>query len=628
MNQQPVYRFDEFVVDPEAWRLSRDGQEIHLDPVVLKLLIYLLANRGRLVTRQELMDTVWGDTVISESALTKAVARLRKALGDDSATHRYVETVHSQGYRFVAVVEEAERPADHVPPPRGSPARTAFRGLLAGAAAIAMLIVLAVFWFRGPPRAEAVRSLAVLPLSNLTGDTEKAYYVDGLQDLLITELSQLQGLRVTSRQSTLRYRDSQLPMEEISVELGVDALVEGSLLRAGETIELTLQLIDGSSDEHLWAERYTSAMPDLLSLVADMSDAIGVEMGVMPVPQSGDGLGRARTAPVDERAIDAFSLGTAHLGRLTEEGVRSAINQLETAVAIEPEFAHAWGRLAEAHAMQALFFHANPRDSIEIARVASMRAIKADGQVYSGHSSLGWARKWTGDFEGACESFENALRLNPSAPNAIHGIADCLMFEGRMDDSVARLREIAPISPFSVVHNLALPSHLYMARRFDEAIEAGKELQARAPQFSMHWFFAKIYWRQGLFDKALEEERLELGRRGDNALLAALEEGLEAAGPAGAMQAMAEVLAARAGESYVEPFDIAETFARAGAIDEAIYWLDRAIENGSYEMTYLAFWPHLDVLRDDVRYLGLLDRVYGDKARDIRRLEIEGVTAD
>ena len=113
MDQHPVYRFDEFVVDPDAWQLSRDGQEVHLDPVVLKLLIYLIANQGRLVTRQELMDTVWGDTVISESALTKAVARLRKALGDDSATHRYLETVRSRGYRFVAVVEEIESPNQH-----------------------------------------------------------------------------------------------------------------------------------------------------------------------------------------------------------------------------------------------------------------------------------------------------------------------------------------------------------------------------------------------------------------------------------------------------------------------------------------------------------------------------------
>ena len=267
MNQHLVYRFDDFVVDAEAWRLTRDGQEIHLKPVVLKLLIYLIANRGRLVTREELMDTVWGDTVISESALTKAAARLRKALGDDSATHRYLETVRSQGYRFVAAVDEIERPNGHGLNCGKTRAATVRRRNLGVAVAIVLLIVVAVFWFRAPPQQEAIRSLAVLPLSNLTGDPQQDYYADGLQDLLITELSQLPGLRVTSRQSTKRYRDSQISTAEISEQLDVDALVEGSLLNKGSDIEVTIQLIDGRSDEHVWGERYAREAPDVFSLI-------------------------------------------------------------------------------------------------------------------------------------------------------------------------------------------------------------------------------------------------------------------------------------------------------------------------------------------------------------------------
>jgi tetratricopeptide (TPR) repeat protein len=166
---------------------------------------------------------------------------------------------------------------------------------------------------------------------------------------------------------------------------------------------------------------------------------------------------------------------------------------------------------------------------------------------------------------------------------------------------------------------MPLPSHLYVARRFDEAIAAATAMQARTPQFSMHWFLAKVYWQQGFFDKALEEERLELEGRGDWVLLAALEESLDAAGPTGAMRAMAEALVARASESYVDPYDIGETFARAGMIDEALFWLDQAVEHRSYEITYLAFWPHLDVLHDDPRYQDQLERVYGIRAEDIRR---------
>lgn len=220
--------------------------------------------------------------MISESALTKAVARLRKALDDDSAAPRYLETVHSQGYRFVAEVEETERSERPDQPPKNTRAVALRRGLFA--AAIITLIILAVFWTRTPqhetPQADVIRSLAVLPLSNLTGDPEKEYYADGLQDLLITELSNLPDLRVTSRQSTKRYRDSQLSTADIAVELGVDALVEGSLLREGSKIEVTIQLIDGRSDEHLWAERYTRETPYVFSLISDMVNAIGAEIGV------------------------------------------------------------------------------------------------------------------------------------------------------------------------------------------------------------------------------------------------------------------------------------------------------------------------------------------------------------
>jgi tetratricopeptide (TPR) repeat protein len=248
-----------------------------------------------------------------------------------------------------------------------------------------------------------------------------------------------------------------------------------------------------------------------------------------------------------------------------------------------------------------------------------LKAIEADEQFFSGYSALGWADMWTWNFDSACESFATALRLNPSAPDAIHGDADCLMFEGRTDESIARLRELLVVSPFSARHNFPLPIHLYMERRFDDAIAAGTAMQARTPQFPMHWFLARVYWEQGRFDRALEEERLQFEWQGDTVLLAALEKGLEAGGPTGAMHAMAEALVVRASESYVDPFDIGETFARAGMVDEALHWLEKAVEHGTYEMTYIAFWPHLDVLRDDPRFHDLMKLVYGQNAQKISR---------
>jgi len=623
MDQHPVYRFDDFLADPETWRLTRDGREIHLEPVVLKLLIYLIENRERLVTRHELMDTVWGDTVISESALTKAAARLRKALDDDSATPRYLETVRTRGYRFVATVEEVARtdqPEQQTDKRRPTNVR---RVLFLGTAAIVALIVLAVFWSREPPhptpQAEAVRSLAVLPLSNLTGNPEQEYYVDGLQDLLITELSQLSGLRVTSRQSTKRYRDSQLPATDIAKELGVDALVEGSLLREGSKIEVTIQLIDGRSDEHLWAERYARDTSYVFDLVSDMARAIGMEIVSTTAPPGSQMPYHGLAGPVDPRAIDAYALALMHMDRLTSDGFRMAVEQFQEAVAIEPKFALAWGHLAVAYAVQGMQGFAPPRESIEQARSAALRAIEVDSESYVGHSSIGWVRLWTGDLNRGCESLREALRLNPSDPYVIHGDADCLMFAGHMDESIARLRELVTISPFSGIHRGALAYHLFLARRYEESIAVVKIAREEVPGFLAHYTLARAYWVQGDFDKALEAERLEFEWRGDTVLLAALEEGFDVAGPTGAMRAIAEALVARSNESYVDPFEIGKTFARAGMVDEALHWLNRALEYGSPEITYLAFRPDLDVLRDDPRFEDLLERVYGQGSPIIAR---------
>jgi DNA-binding winged helix-turn-helix (wHTH) protein/TolB-like protein len=616
MAQRPVYRFDDFLADPETWRLTRSGQEIHVEPVVLRLLIYLIEHRGRLVTRQELMDTVWGNTVISDSALTKAVGRLRQALGDESAAPRYLETVHSQGYRFMAEVEEVEQPDRAV---RSSGRRAWHVG-----AALVVLALVVLSWNQAPWRDDLrdydIRSLAVLPLSNLTGDPEQDYYVDGLQDILITELSRIPGLRVTSRQSTRRYRDSRLTMTEIAGELGVDALVGGSLLRTGDSLEMSIQLIHGRSDAHLWAERYARETPYVFDLISEMANAIGAELGAIPASAESGAPAHEQISPIDPRAVDAYALGIMYFDRFTRDSLRSGIDQFKTAVAIEPDFALAWGQLGMAYGMQGMFGFVASTDAAERFLATESQAIEADPQVALGHSGLGLGLFYTWDFDDACESFEEALRLNPSEPYAIHGDSDCLLLEGRSDESVARARELLTISPFSAMHGLPLPGHLYMARRFDEAITAATAMQARVPQYSVHWMLARFFWQQGRFDEAVEEQRLEFEHIGDTVLLAALEEGLDTGGSSGAMRGIAEALVARSNETYLDPSDIAEFYARAGLVDEALLWLDKAVTNSSYEETWIAFWPHWDVLRDDPRFQVLIERVYGPRASEIARV--------
>lgn len=600
MDRYQTYRFDDFRVDAQAWRLSRDGREIHLEPTVLKLLIYLISNRERLVTRRELLESVWSDTVISDAALSKAVARLRKALDDDPAAPRYIQTVHSRGYRFMAEVEEQQPGSGAIVFRNKKRARAAV--FMTVTALAAVLAVLTWLWHGtkdiDPAPVDSAVALAVLPLHNLTGDPGQDYFVDGLQDSLVTGLAELGALRVTSRQSTVRYRGSDKPLTNIAGELGVDVLVEGSLLRTGDRVEVNLQLVDGRNDEHLWAQRYTRDASLVFDLSAEATNAIGSALGLRAVVQP--------MGPVDMRAIQAYWQGLALMEKLAPQSIQAAILRLRAATEIEPGFGLAWGNLATAHLFNVAAGGAPALESIELARAAALNAVEANSHNYIGHSALGYVKLLSGDLEEACAAFRKALQLNPSARWAIHGEADCLMLHGRFDESVERLRELQVISPFAFTDSFPLTFHLLIARDYDAAIDTIHELEDRFPGYPARLNLSLVFWAQGDFAAALQEERLKLEQRGDTVLLSALDAGLAEGGPREAMRAVADALVERSAISYVDPFEIGKTYAHAGAVDEAIDWLEKAVEQRSFEIIHMVYRPDLDVLRGDPRFQELV----------------------
>ncbi|MCW8926092.1 MAG: winged helix-turn-helix domain-containing protein [Xanthomonadales bacterium] len=588
-----------------AWKLFKDGKQIHLEPTVLRLLIYLISNRDRLVTHHELMDTVWGDTVISESALSKAVARLRKALGDNPASPRYIETVHSQGYRFAAEVEMPGQEAPVVRPPHETRILTRRNTTIAGIVAIALILVGFLYWpgqvEQGVQHSDQIRSIAVLPLKNLTGNPKQDYVTLGLHDTLTTELSRISELRVTSSQSTLHFRGSDLTAPEIASELGVDVLVEGSLLEIGERIAVNLQLIDGKTDAHIWARHFERDTPYIFNLLTDAANTIASEIGL---PSDHEMIGA-----IAPSAIQAYWLGLDFMNQVSPVGLSRAIGQFHTATEIEPRFDLAWSNLAFAHFLQALAGFAPPHESMEQARLAAQQAIQVGNRPSLGLAALGLIRAWDQDIPGGCEAFRDALRINPSAPLAIHGDADCLLYEDREEESLERIRELSLIAPFSFMHQLPLSYHLFLARHYEEALAVTLNIQERFPHSPVHVNLSLIYWQQGQYDKALEEERRKYELYGDTEILELFDQDMATTTPQEFMRVIAEKLAERSGESYVDAFEIAEAYTRGGAVDEAIYWLTRAVEQKSFEAVHLPFRPDFDGLRDDPRFSQLLQRL-------------------
>ena len=612
VNRHSGYRFDEFVVDLEAWQLLHSGNIVHLEPTVLKLLVFLIENHDRLVARNELLDSVWGETVVSESALSKAIARLRKALGDDASRPKYIETVHSLGYRFITRVQVIE------PPGKKRVFRVKSRRTVYGALVAAVLLVIAVILFSlhlfdiqtgipGTEEAPRIRSLAVLPLDNLAGDPEQDYFVEGLHDVLITDLSKISGLKVISRQSTMRYKASNKTVAEIASELNVDALVEGGALLLGEQVKVTAQLIHGQTDEHIWAETYDRDLRDVLALLGEIARTISDEIEISLRPEDEKRL--TSKGPVDPAANEAYLRGLYFFNRFNVEDFQESLGYFEQSIDIDPGFALGWSGLAAAHLLIAYFGNEPPIEAVMLARVAALKALELDDQLFAGHAALGWVRLFSRDWPGASQSFEEALRLNPNHAMTIHGYADYLMLSGRLEESLVQVRRAQALDPLTPSSNLPVPNHLYMMRHYDESISEAQELLKTDPDYPVSWLLALVYWQKGMLQESLAEYRKTLTRMNDTGLLDALARGNAESGPRGAMLAVADEMAARSKLDYVDPFRVSSAYARAGNVNRAFEWLERAGDRGSLELIYLGLRPDFDVLRSDPRFEILMQRL-------------------
>lgn len=622
-----VYRFGDVQIDPGAAELRRAGQIVHLEPKVLQVLVYLLENRQRVVPKKELLDAVWQEAFVTENALTKAIGRLRQALDDDPQDPRSIQTVHTVGYRFIA--EVAIAPVKTEPPnqatggePAAYPARHLRPSQAPGAWAALLLAlvlvggVIAVVTMRGsgsdPVEDEGtgqpIRSVAVLPLANLTGDPEQEYLVDAIHDALIGELAQLEPLRVISRQSTLPYRDTDKSMPQIAEELAVDALIEGSVLRDGNRVRVSAQIILGPRDEHLWAESFERGAGNVLVLVSDLARAIGDEVEIVLTPERQSLLAahRALSPEVEDaylRARYSMSLGSA-------TGVTQAKELFARAVELDPGFARAHAGLAGTYFLQALLGQAPHQEAATACKEAALAALELDANLADAWSVLGMARLYFDwDWPAAGRELSRALELSPNDPLIRHGYGDYLLVMGLFEDSLEQVRIgrlYDPASPLTVVPVVA---HLVFLRRFDEAIAEAEAILEASPEVPIvRTSLATALWAQGRFEESLEVLRQRWQTRSPE-LVEALDRGHAASGPAGAMRAVAETLAAVDPGRRADAVWIARCFALGDDPDRAFEFLDQAVDSREPTVVHLHANPDFDGLRSDPRYFELLRRI-------------------
>jgi len=460
-----------------------------------------------------------------------------------------------------------------------------------------------LFQRSGPAR---IRSLAVLPLANLSRDPEQEFFTEGMTEALISDLGKIRALRVISRTSAMRYRGTSKSVPEIARELDVDAVVEGSVLRSGDRVRITAQLVQAATDRHLWSESYERGLKDVLALQSEVARAIAREIQVAVSPQERARL--AKSHPVDPEAHRVYLLGRYWWNKRRPEGFSKALEYFGQAITKDSTFAAAYAGLADTYSALG-FYGSPPRETMPKARAAAVKALELDDSLAEAHASLAnIVMNYDWDWAAAERSFKRSIELNPGYATAHHWYSLLLSALGRLDDAMVEIRRALALDPLSLVilHNVGLQH--YYARRYDEAIKQYRRTLEMDPGFPItNLMLVYAYADKGMFREAIAVAE---GISPRNApVKAALANCYARAGDRGRALRLVEDLVTESRREYVPPDSIAIAYIGTGEKDEAFAWLEKAREERLPFAIFIKQNPLFDPLRSDPRFAELLQRI-------------------
>jgi len=493
---------------------------------------------------------------------------------------------------------------------------------IAGIAAAAIVVVVAgtmlVIKFLRPggstsESGQRIASLAVLPFDNMTHDASQDFFVEGIHEAIITDLAKLGSVRVTSRNSVLRYKGPNLKLKEVAHELGVDALIEGSVLRTGTQVRITAQLILGKTDEHVWAESYDRDVKDVLRLLSEVSLRIAGEvhakLGQSVAPASS--VDRVETPQVLPEAYEAYLRGRQAIGRApAAAAANEALGHFERAAALDPGLAGAWSGIAVAKLAKEFFGTGNfSATTLAEVRQSAMKALALDSRDGDAHGALGYLTLY-GDwnFEAARSMLERAVTLSPHNSMLRHAYGDYFLVTGRFDASLEQVKLGRDFDPSSPLPEMVVIFHTMATRRFDDVIAEGRRAMEIFPALRRpaQGLVADALWRQRKFDEAMPGLKASFGPNAE--AWQVFEAAYKRGGPAAANTALGDFLAARATGSQ-NAITIASAYAEAGDASRAMPWLEKAFAARLPTLLHVPATPAFDPIRDDPRFLDLLRRI-------------------
>jgi len=627
-------RFGLFELDLRSGELWKQGRKIRLEGQPVQILICLLERSGELVTRDELRERLWPvDTYVNfEHGLNAAVKRLRRALNDSADNPRFVETLPRRGYRFLAPVESVKADEDipvvsEVPPEKPVSAteepphleddRTLepVHWLLAHKKSVfALLLVLAILmaWMLRPKNSQspAIRSLAVLPLENLSGDPSQDYFSDGMTDELITELGQISGLRVISRTSIMTYKGARKPLPQIARELNVDTVVEGTVLRSGNQVRIIAQLIEAPADKHLWAQSYEGDVRQTLTLQRQVARAIAEEIHIELTSHERDVLKSVKTVNPD--AYEAYLKGRYFWNKRTADGMKKAIDYFNQAIEKDPNYAQAYAGLTDSYALAGDWKYGvlAPKEAYPKAKAAAIRAIELDNTLGEAHISLAFCLDgFDWNFASAGKEFMRGIELSPGYATGYEWYGWHLASLGRNDEAVAEVKKAASLDPLSLIISSDVAEELLVAHRYEEAAEQSQKTINMDSFFApAHYVLGQVFVQKHMHREAVAElqKAVELSE-GSTAFTANLAYAYAVSGRRNEAVKILNDLKNRSQNGFSNAPEIALVYVGLDQKDQAMAWLEKAFEERF--SPWVLMRPAFDPLRSDPRFQDLLHRI-------------------
>jgi TolB-like protein/DNA-binding winged helix-turn-helix (wHTH) protein/Tfp pilus assembly protein PilF len=622
------YRFGLFDADVSNRELRKHGVRVRLQEQPFQVLVELLRRPGEVVTREELRQCLWSpDTFVDfDEGVNTAVKRLRIALGDSSASPIYVETISRYGYRFIAPVAPT---AAHVKPALETspeivlvkqPAKVfaaesakliinqslLWLALVCGLLVIGAVASYQTWWNSANLASGTIQAIAVLPLENLSADASQEFFADGITDEITTDLAKLAGPKVISRTSAMQYKGTHKTIPQIARELSVGAIVEGSVERSADRVRVRVELIQASTDRHLWAEEYDRQLSDVLQLQADVAQDIAQQIQIELTPQLQKTLARTRTT--NPQAFQDYLQGRHYWALRTKESLDKAVEYFNRAIQEDPNDARSYAGLAHCYIVMPMLTRMPQAEAYPKAREAAVKGLALDDSLAEAHLSIAEVRFYLDwDFGGAEREFKKTLEVNPNYSTGHQWYGEFLSQMGRHEEAIHEGQIAIALDPLSAIIHHQTGQILQVARQYDAASEQYREALKLSPDFlnsheAMYWNFR----RQARFAESIQAMRKAEPPLSSNPKMIAAIEALESAYAAGGRTGYLRQ-SVKVHQFYARPaVYLALDYVALDDKEKALAWLMRSYQNRDIEILYLRTLPEFDALRSDPRFQRLI----------------------